>query len=549
MAEFSIFGRSGAYGFYVSLMLMISLRAAFAATLHKRQDLPGINCGIHKCLTGGHLVYCKKPKDIPQLEVCLQQNCTIKGQADDFWNEQCQFVDADTSTETSLVVDTSAIPSKASAQTTLLSTTSSSLSSISSPTATVEANNENSDDENGDSKQTGKKGELSTPIIVGIAVGGTVFLLLSAGIWYLIACLRKRKRKAKEQNANGKGFDSDSMSDIDSGSTRGIPLGKATKKEKWGSGTWIDQENNSSTAYLHKPAPTAGKARLPPIKTGYVESKPLPPRSDASSGDVSPVSPVSPLSECNGFDDRRSKALSAVSSLKAEDRTHLDYYNVASPPLPTPAPGINAHNHLSTRSKPAFLDREPNSTNQSDYPQEPVSPLSSKTNAKSVEGRSDVSAMEYRGLEEYWTLLRKYEEQIHGAPALQETVQRNSGLSQFNFGFGINGNSPIDTEKKKESSYYGWAPERNNGYLEVASGRDREKYLSGSSSIYSRPPVSPPPPPVGCELGPITPDMFSDRPTSSDIPPSPQPVCTAGRSLTKEARKGSRSSFEKGSPI
>ena len=384
-----------------------------------------------------------------------------------------------------------------------------------------------SESKNVSGEASGDHNTLSIPIIVGIAVGGTVFLAMCVCLWYLAACLRKRKRRDRDQkDASSKAFDAGSM---DGQSTRGIPLGAASKKELGKGNPWIDEENNNnSTAYLYTPSMANNKPHLPPTQTRFASPQPRGRPEDKLSGEVSPVSPVSPRS-VGAFDNRVNKGMSTVSSIKGDDRTHHNFYNFASPPLPTPAPGSVTFNHMS-RNKPSVLAPGRPPRPESEYPPESVSPLSRNPSGKSV-GASDISNLgeEQISWQAYRDMIRKYQEHdAQGVPIPKEVIQRLSGLSQFNFGF--DSNSPVDGgDRKRESSYYGWAPEKSSHF--GVSTKD-PKYLSGSSSIYSQQPMTPPPPIGHGHPGPSTPDMFFGRPPPSYTSPSPQPARTKGQSYS-----------------
>jgi len=405
--------------------------------------------------------------------------------------------------------------------------TTTSIGSTTSPSIT--AVNSSNDNASGENTTANKKGsDLSIPIIVAIAVGGTVFLGMCVGLWYLILCLKKRKRREKEQRHVGnKGFDNSPISDFE------IPLGSAGKKEIGRGAPWTDEENNNnSTAHLHSTS-AMNKPHPPLIATKF--APPVPPRprdglGGAPSGGFSPVSPVSPLSGYAAFTERRDKAISTVSSMKPE-RTHRDFYTVTSPPLPTPASTVGSRYSSTRKSKPAKLVTGPGATSrpESEYPPEPVSPLSRNPSGKT---RSEVSAVgeEQLAWESYRDMIRKYEgQQAQSKPSLPEVIQRMSGLSQFNFGFGES-QPQLEAEKKRESSFYGWAPEKSpGGHINMASGQNKDKYLSGSSSVYSSQPMTPPVP-ITREAGPSTPEMFFGRPPPNCTPPSAPPA-TAGRSF------------------
>jgi len=474
--------------------------------------------------------FCKEPESqrLETLKTCTNDKCGgNQEEARQFYVlniELCNPITAPASVDigsmtTLLVADSTAAPSTTSTITT-------STDSTTSPSITTVANSSN-DSSSGGNTTANKGSDLSIPIIVAIAVGGTVFLGMCVGLWYLILRLKKRKREREQKNIGNKGFDSSSMSDL------GIPLGSAGRKEIGRGAPWIDEENNnSSTAHLYNTG-AMNKPRLPPIATK--SAPPVPPRPRgrlgcASPGGVSPVSPVSPLSGRAAFGERRSKAISTVSSMKPE-RTHHDFYNVSSPPLPTPASAVTFRYPSTRKSKPVNSVTRPGAANhlESEYPLEPVSPLSRNPSGKSNGTRSNVSAIEEQlGWEGYRDMIRKYEEQqAQGKPIPAEVIQRMSGLSQFNFGFGESqSQSQLEAEQKREGSFYGWAPERSpGGHLNVSLGQNKDKYLSGSSSVYSSQPMTPPLA-ITREAGPSTPEMFFGRKPPS-YTPSPPPAAAS----------------------
>lgn len=421
---------------------------------------------------------------------------------------------------TTLVADSTATPS----------TTTTSIGSTTSPTITptTVSNSSNDNSTEGNTTANKKGSDLSIPIIVAIAVGGTVFLGMCVGLWYLILCLKKRRREREQKNIGKKGFDNSSVSDL------GIHFGSASRKGIQRGAPWTDEENiTNSTAHLYNMG-AMNKPRLPPVTTKF--APPVPPRprgrlGGASPGDVSPVSPVSPLSGCAALGERRSKAISTVSSMKPE-RTHHDFYNVSSPPLPTPTSAVASRYPSTRKRKPANLATRPGATNilGAEYPLELVSPMSRNPSGKSNGTRSNVSTVEEQlEWEGHRDMIRKYEEQqAQGKPIPPEVIQRMSGLSQFNFEFGeCQSQSALETEKKRESSFYGWAPERGpGGHLNVSLGQNKDKYLSGSSSVYSSQPMTPATP-ITCEARTSTPEMFFGRQPLSYTPPSP----TTGRTF------------------
>ena len=436
----------------------------------------------------------------------------------------CNMTEWQITSASSMIIPTSLVVASTTPNTT------SSIGSTTSPsiTPTTVVNGSSNDNSSGENTAVNKNGsDLSIPIIVGIAVGGTLFLGVCVGLWYLVLYLRKHKRRERKQkNVGGKGFSNSSMSDL------GAPYGSGSKKEIGRGAPWIDEENNNnSTTNLHNTG-VMNKPYLPPITTKFappIAPRPLGAQGGAPAGGVSPVSPVSPLSGHATFDERRSKAISTVSSMRPE-RTHRDFYNVSSPPLPTPASAVG---YPSTRkSRSTNLVTGPGATNYPE-PLEPVSPLSRNPSGKSNGTQSNVSAVgEEIGWEGYRDMIRKYEEQqAQGKPIPAEVIHRMSGLSQFNFGFGES-QPQSETENKTESStsFHGWALEKSTGgHLNLALGQNKDKYLSGSSSVYSSQPMTPPPP-IMREAGPSTPEMFFGRPPPSYTPPSPSPA-TAGRSF------------------
>lgn len=542
-AMFAAPGRSGPRSSPVSLLLFISAvyfcGIAFATSSHQnigRQDrIPSLTPCVEVCRPGpeGLATFCDLPisQRLEQLTKCAKSSCNGKdpeaSELQVLLVSLCGIAAPPTSVVdigTALVTDTgvtSIIPSTTARKTSSRTTESQTIT----PTTDSSGSKDDSDSSStGGNKEKKNGSELSIPVIVAIAVGGTALLAICAGLWFLIACIRKRKRREREQKKMGdKGFDNSSMSDS---GDRGIPLGSGFRKEIGNTYPWVDEEsNNGSTAQLYS-KPAADKPRLPPITTKALPPQPRGGAGDASSGDVSPVSPVSPLSEYATFDERRSKAISTVSSVKAEGRTHRDFYNVTSPPLPTPGTGKNSRfpsTRLPTSNKLGnIVTRTATNRSGSGYPPEPVSPLSRNPSGKSIATttRSEVSAIgeDQFGWEGYRDMIRKYEEhQAQGKPIPPDVIQRLSGLSQFNFGFGA------EQQQKREDTMYGGYPANSNpgGYLDVPAGKNREKHLSGSSSVYSSQPMTPPPPIDGHGPGPSTPDMFFGRSGPAYPPPSP----------------------------
>ncbi|KAF8449804.1 hypothetical protein BGX38DRAFT_1269852 [Terfezia claveryi] len=463
------------------------------------------SCANSKC--GGN------PEDAQKYEVLNIELCNLEITAP---------ASVDIGSVTTLVADSTATPS----------TTTTSIGSTTSPsiTPTTVSNSSNDNSSEGNTTANKKGSDLSIPIIVAIAVGGTVFLGMCVGLWYLILCLKKQRREREQKNIGNKGFDNSSVSDL------GIHFGSASRKGIQRGAPWTDEENNTnSTAHLYNMG-VMSKPRLPPVATKF--APPVPPRprgrlGGASPSNVSPVSPVSPLSKCAVLGERRSKAISTVSSMKPE-RTHHEFYNVSSPPLPTPTSAVASRYPSKHKSKPTNLVTRPGATNslEAEYPLELVSPISRNPSGKSNGARSLSTVEEQLGWEGYRDMIRKYEEQqAQGKPIPPEVIQRLSGLSQFNFEFGESqSQSALEAEKKWESSFYGWAPERSpGGHLNVSLGQNKEKYLSGSSSVYSSQPMTPASP-ITREAGTSTPEMFFGRQPPSYPSPSP-PSAATGRTF------------------
>lgn len=488
--------------------------AATPRTIIGRQASAVSNC-VQDCVKTQEAisVFCNQAlsQRLEKLRTCASSNCggneeALLGLDIGLCKDEIFTPPSVTDVGTALVVATTSIGS---GSTTLPSIT---------PTAVTNSSNYNS----GESTAANKKGsDLSIPVIVAIAVGGTVCLGICVGLWHLILCLKKRKRERAQKNVGNKGFDNTSTSDLVT------PLGSASRKEIGRGAPWIDEENNNSTAHLHSMG-VVNKLRPPPIATK--PAPPVPPRPRGGLrgvplGDVSPVSPVSPHSEYAAFGERRSKAISTVSSMKPE-RTHRDFYNVSSPPLPTPTSAVTSRYPSNRESKFANSVTGPGAPNHpaSGYPLGPISPLFRNPSGKGDGTRSNLSTVEEVGSEGYQDM------QVQGKPIPPEVIQRMSGLSQFNFGFGESQSRPsLEAGQKRESSLYEWAPENNSGELSVSPGQNKDKYLSGSSSTYSAQLMTPPPP-ITREAGPSTPEMFFGRSAPSYTPPPP-PLATAGRSF------------------
>ncbi|KAI5809738.1 hypothetical protein DFH27DRAFT_158095 [Peziza echinospora] len=531
----------------ITTIVIIStpVQASSYKNLHIRQTSPITPCA-QRCIENLGTNVCNNTPKFVTAKVgecflpCELENPSVIIDASKFICPLLDFSDITGAATSGIIRDGTSIP-------TASSTTTQSTRSAASSTTAAPGSEKTLPPLEGEKKA--KKEAVSVPIIVGIAVGGIVFLLGIIGVYFLVRCLRRKKQRAiEEENSTlkGKHFGHhSSQSDLVHGIDRGIPLG--TRKDKTGGDSWMtDEESNQSfttpyasgpnlfekprsvpiaanlnkpipiTSNLNKPIPNKpGHIKPPPITTNFTKPVPALPNLDSNnvSPPDSPVSPVSPVSHYGALEDRRNKAFSTVSSIKPDNPTHHDYYNFASPPLPTPAPGTAAFGHMS--NKPTFLFNAP--TDQ----QEPVSPISRHPSGKSF-ARSSVSTVgEGHSWEGYRDMIQKYEQQNPELPQAPKSAvvadsRRLSGLSQFNFGF--NNASPVDQEKKKRiSSFYGWG--KKAGYLDQPMTRD--KFLSGSSSIYSNQPPSPTPH-VG-HPGPSTPEIMSGRPPPSYTPPSPQP--------------------------